>query len=98
MAIPDIIIHNGKWYPVQHLFIYREFKKHSLNNLFIDFDCVREILRRRQHKIPQILRYSFLKELENPLGLIRRVGSSRNIRFELIGKDIDNLLNQYNVI
>jgi len=84
--------------PCEHLFIYKEFKKKSSNGIYISFHSVREILRRRKHKIPRQLHYIFLEEMEY-YQLIKRIGScnGKNIKYELIGKDIDNLLNQFDL-
>jgi len=94
----DIIIHKGVFYPAEFLFIYREFKRKSVNKFLINYPLVREILNRRKHKIPKPLRHHFLKEMEY-LNLIKRVGSmnGKNIKFELIGGDIDKYLNQFNL-
>lgn len=98
VAIDRVIIHKGTFYPSEHLFIYREFKKRSLNKITISFDIAREIMKRRKYPIPRQLHYAILEEMEF-LNLIRRTGSSngKNIQFELIGKDIDKLLNRYNL-
>lgn len=97
--IEKIIIHNGKFYPVEHLLIYKDFKQKSSSKIFITFHCVREILRRKKYPISRQWHYVILREMEY-LELIRRIGSpnGKNIKFELIGKDIDNLLNQFNII
>lgn len=109
-----------------YIYLYKLFKQKSNNRIFISFHCVREVMRRRLHKIPRCLHYIFLKEMEQ-LKLIKRVGSqngknisyltngeglknltekeiddiietiSKNIKFELVGGDIDNLLNQFNL-
>ena len=96
--LDKIIIHKGVFYPCEHLFIYREFKKKASNRIFISFHCVRELLRRRKHKIPRVLHFAFLQEMEH-LNLIKRIGSTngKNIRFELTGGDIDKYLNQFNL-
>ena len=81
-----------------YIFLYRLFKQKSTNRVFITFHCVREVMRRRLHKIPRCLHYEFLKEMENH-NLIKRIGSQngKNIKFELIGGDIDKCLNQFNL-
>ena len=80
-----------------YLFLYKLFKQKT-NGYFISFHCVREIMNRRLHKIPRVLHYEFLKEMEHHQ-LIRRVGSlnGKNIQFELIGKDLDKRLNHFNL-
>lgn len=81
-----------------YLFLYRLFKQKTEGRNYIGYNLVREILNRRLHKIPRILHYEFLKEMEFH-NLIRRVGSinGKNIGFELIGGDIDKYLNQFNL-
>ena len=82
-----------------YLFLYKLFKQKANGKIFISFSCIREVMRRRLHKIPRVLHYEFLKEMQNHK-LIRKVGSlnGKNIKFELIGKDIDKLLNNYYLI
>jgi len=84
--------------PCIYLFIYKIFKLKSNGRIFIRYEDVREILRRRLHKIPHCLHYEFLKEMENH-NLIKRIGShnGKNIKFELVGGDIDRYLNQFNL-
>ena len=82
--------------PCVYLFIYRIFKTKSNGRIFISHAAIREVLRRRLHKIPRILHYEVLKEMEK-YNLIKRVGHTKNIQYELLGKDIDKLLNQFNL-
>ena len=79
------------------LFLYKLFKQKSRGK-FITFHSVREIMRRRLHKIPRILHYEFLKDMEAHK-LIKRNGSinGKNIHFELIGGDVDKQLNHLNL-
>ena len=77
-----------------HLTIYKCFKQQAEGRIWINYDCVREILRRRLHKFPKPLHFVFLKEMEE-LKLIKRNGNSRSIVYELTGGDKDKLLNQY---
>ena len=83
-----------------YLFLYKLFKQKNEGRYYIEFNQVRETLNRRLHKIPRVLHYEFLKEMERfPKPLIRRVGSTngKHIGFELIGGDIDKHLNQFNL-
>ena len=82
--------------PCVYLFIYRIFKLKSNGKIFINHAVIREVLRRRLHKIPRSLHYEVLKEMED-YGLIKRIGHTKNIQYELLGKDIDKLLNQFNL-
>jgi hypothetical protein len=77
-----------------HLIIYRCFKQQSEGRIYINYNCVREILRRRLHKFPKAIHYKVLKEMED-YGLIKRNGNSRNIIYELTGGNKDNEINQY---
>ena len=81
-----------------YLFLYRLFKQKNEGRCYIEFNQVREILNRRLHKIPRVLHYEFLKEMEF-YNMIRRVGSTngKHIGFELVGGDIDKHLNQFNL-
>ena len=82
-----------------YLILYQLFKKKVGNRIFIDYHCVREIMRRRLHKFPKVWHYEFLKEMEKH-ELIKRIGSTngKNIKFELIGGNIEIILNQFNPI
>jgi len=82
--------------PCIYLFIYKVFKSKSNGRIFIRYEDVREILRRRLHKIPRNLHYEVLKEMEE-YNLIKRLGNTKNIKYELVGKDIDKLINQLNL-
>jgi len=77
-----------------HLLIYRLFKIKANGRIYINYNCVREILRRRFHKIPHQLYPVFLKEMEK-LKLVKRHGNSRCITYEFIGGDKDKSINQY---
>jgi hypothetical protein len=77
-----------------HLIIYRCFKQEVNGRIYINYDCVREILRRRLHKFPRAIHYKVLKEMEE-LKLIKRNGNSRSIIYELTGGDKDKAINQY---
>lgn len=77
-----------------HLIIYRCFKQEVNGRVWINYDCVREILRRRLHKFPKAIHYQVLKEMED-LKLIKRNGNSRCIVYELTGGDKDKEVNQY---
>jgi len=81
-----------------YLFLYKLFKLKTNGRIYISFHCVREIMNRRLHKIPRVLHYEFLKEMEH-FQLIKRLGSTngKNIMFELIGKDLDKKLNKFNL-
>ena len=82
--------------PCIYLFIYKIFKSKAEGKIFISYETIREVLRRRLHKIPRCLHYEVLKEMEK-YNLIKRVGHTKNIQYELLGKDIDRLLNQFNL-
>lgn len=56
-----------------------------------------EIMRRRLHKFPKRMHYEIIKELEE-LKLIKKLGMTNNIQYEILGKDIDKLLNKLNFI
>jgi hypothetical protein len=53
-----------------------------------------EILKRRFYRIPRMLNEQIIKEMEE-LKLIKKVGVTNKIKYELTAKNIDKLLNQY---
>jgi len=69
-------------------------RKKANNKPFVTHRCLIEILRRRFYRIPRRLHYQVIKEMEE-LKLIKKVGVTNKIRYELTAKDIDKLLNQY---
>lgn len=77
-----------------YLFIYKCLKEDSVRGIYITHANALMTLKRRFYRIPRMLYFTLLKELEE-LKLIRRVGNTNNIRYELIGKDIDKKLNDY---
>lgn len=81
--------------PCVYLFIYKVFKDKADGKIYVNFNCIREIMRRRLHKIPRKLHYEILKEMEE-LKLIKRFGSKngKNIKYELTGKGVEKKLNQ----
>ena len=81
-----------------YIILYGLFKQKAEGRIYIDFQSVREIMRRRLHKIPRCFHYVFLKEMEFH-NLIKRIGSrnGKNIKFELVGGDIDKCLNQFSL-
>jgi hypothetical protein len=67
-------------------------RQKARRGVFISYRCVKEILRRRLSKIPRILHYQMIKELEN-LQLLKRVGNSKKFyNFELTANNIDKSL------
>lgn len=77
-----------------HLFIYRLFREKSNGRIYLDYHSIREILRRRFHKIPKQLHYVVLKEMEE-MNLIKKIGNTRCIKYQLVGKDADRVINSY---
>ena len=82
--------------PCIYLIIYRIFKIEANGRIYLDYSCIREILRRRLHKFPKPIHYEVLKDMEE-LGLIKRLGNTKNIKYELTGKNIDKLINKLNL-
>jgi len=68
--------------------------KEHCRGYFISHDSVRCILRRRLPKFPRTLHYVAIKELEQ-LKLIKKIGNTISLKYELIGRDADKLLNQH---
>ena len=75
-----------------HLSIYKIMKSNSNGNIFISYDCVREIMNRLLAKFPKTIHYSTLKEMES-FGLIKKYGNKRSLIYELVGGNIDNSIN-----
>jgi hypothetical protein len=96
MIVGKKISNKKQWYPCIHLEIYKMFKEKAQGRNYLDYSTIREILRRRFHEIRRPLHYVFLKEMEE-IGLIKRNGNTKNIRYELTGKDIYKLLNKYSL-
>ncbi len=69
-------------------------KERAEGRIFISYAVVREILRRRFFHIPKPINQVVLKEMQEHK-LIKRIGNTRDIKYELTGGDIDKLLNQY---
>jgi hypothetical protein len=79
-----------------YLATYRYIKEETKGQIFIHYNALREILRRRFHKFPKALHYQIIKDMEY-MGLIKRTGSlnGKNIIFELTGKDKDKLIYRF---
>jgi len=89
-----VVTHKGINYPIIYLFIYRDMKEKAHRGSFIPHRILIEILKRRLYRIPRMLNEQIIKEMEE-LKLIKKVGVTNKIRYELIAKNIDKLLNQY---
>ena len=85
---------NKKNIPVLYLLFYRFFKDKSTKRIFIPYSLAKETLTRNVHNIPRKYYYLILEEMEE-LGLLRKIGTKRNFKYEFIGKDIDKHLNKY---
>lgn len=83
-----------KQIPCLYLLFYKLMKEKAVSHIFISYSSVKEVLMRRIHNIPKTYHYLVLKEMEE-LGMIKKVGNKRNLKYEFVGKDIDKLLNQY---
>ena len=79
-----------------YLATYRYIKEEAHGQIFVHYDTMREILRRRFHKFPKALHYEILRNLEY-FGLIKRTGSinGKNIIYELTGKDKDKFVYKF---
>lgn len=82
--------------PCLYLFIYKIFRIKSNGKIFVSHATIREVLRRRLHKIPRVLHYEVLKEMEG-YKLIKRIGNTKNLKYELLSKNKDKLLNRFNL-
>jgi hypothetical protein len=71
--------------------LYKFFKQKANGRNYLPYNCIRDILHRNLHSFPRVLQYTYLKEMEFHK-LIKRNGNSREIIYELIGGDIDNII------
>jgi len=85
----------GVEYPVIYLFLYKLLKERANGHLEISYRNLTEIFTRRFNKLPKVVHYEIIKELEE-LKLIRKIGATNNIRYELIGRGVDKLLKKLN--
>jgi len=85
--------------PIIYIFLYKLIKEKAHRganfNMFISHNCLLELLHRRFSKLPRVIIYEVIKELEK-LNLIKRVGTTTNLKYEIIGKDKDKLLKRLN--
>ena len=93
--ILKLLSKNGVDYPVIYLFLYKLLKESADRHIFVSHRNLLEIFTRRFNKVPKVIHYEIIKELEE-LKLIKKIGFTNSIRYELIGKDIDNLLGKLN--
>jgi len=89
-----VVFYKSIFYPIVYLFIYRDIRLKSNKRPYVTHRCLLEILRRRFYKIPKRLHYVIIKDMEE-LKLIKKEGVTNKIRYEILAKDIDKLLNQY---
>ena len=83
--------------PILYLFIYSKIREKATHGIQICHSDLKEIMRRRLHKIPRHLHYIIIKEMEE-LKLIKKVGNTKNLKYICVGKDIDKCLSQYGPI
>ncbi len=82
-------------YPVIYLFLYKLLKESANGSSEISHRNLIEIFTRRFNKVPKVIHYEIIKELEE-LKLIKKAGVTNKIRYELIGTGADKLLNKLN--
>jgi hypothetical protein len=80
--------------PCVYIFIYKIIKERSNGRPFVSHDSVKQVFSRRWSFIPKQFVAKILKEMEK-FQLVKRIGNTNNIHYELIGGDIDKVLNQY---
>jgi len=90
-----MVVSNLKKPPILYLFLYKIILEHSCGRSYITYASVKEILKRRLYKIPNHIRYLVLKELEQ-MNLLRCVGKKNNLKYEILNREIDKILNKYN--
>ena len=85
--------------PVIYLYLYKLIKEKAHRgthfNMYINHQCLLEILHRRFNKLPRVIIYEIIKELEE-LNLIKKIGATNSLKYEIIGKDKDKLLKRLN--
>lgn len=79
-------------FPVFYLWIYRKIRKKANGRFIIAYANVLEIIKRSIPWTPRVLYYPIIKDLER-YHLLRRVDKKR---YEIVGRNADSLLNQYN--
>jgi len=80
--------------PVLYLFIYKKIKEKADRRPCVTHSCVREVIRRKCYFIPNHLHIIILKEMEE-MRLIRKFGTTNNIKYELVEKRVDKLINRH---
>jgi len=82
---------------ILYLFIYKKIKEKASrvlgSNPCATHALVREVLRRKFYFIPHNLHIIVLKEMEE-MCLLRKIGTTNNIRYELMKDNVDKLINQ----
>ena len=88
-------------YPVIYLFLYKLIKEKAHRGaefrFYITHNCLFELMQRRFNKLPRVIHYQIIKELEE-LKLIKKTGATNSIRYEVIGKDKEKLLKKLNFL
>ena len=90
-----MLTQKGVEYPVVYLFLYKLLKENANGRIQISHRNLLEIFARRFNKVPRVIHYEIIKELQE-LNLIKKIGTTNKLHYELIGKDIDNLLDKLN--
>lgn len=90
-----IIKPNGE-VPILYLFLYTSIKKKATREMYISHVDIMEIIRRRLLRFPKYVHYLVLKEMEE-LELIKKLGNTSSLSYELIGKRIEHLLKHYKI-
>jgi len=79
--------------PILYLFVYKKIKDKAERKAYVSHAKVREIIRRKCYFIPNHFHSKILKEMEQ-MKLIRKFGTTNNIQYELVEKEVDKLINR----
>ena len=82
----------GDSYPVFYLVVYRNMRKMAKGSRFITHSTLLEVLGRILFRIPKVLYCPIIKDLEK-YKLLKKIDRKK---YELVGGNVDSLLNQYN--
>lgn len=93
-----MIVESNHKIPITHLFLYGLIKKQATRGIYITHKDAMEIIDRRlTRRFPSYVHKIILKELEE-LKLIKKIGNTSSLHYEITGKEADKLLKNYEII
>lgn len=79
---------------IVHLFLYHSMKEKATKGLFITHEDLIKVLRSRVYRMPNYLYRIIIKEMMK-LELIKKIGNTNNLHYELISKNAERQLSKY---